>query len=77
MSRTSLSIYRLPIAPGARVGSVRVVIDRNQKVYVNGSKVVAAVTSGDFLILTLANDSKYYVKSSEYERLTKGGQSSR
>ena len=66
MSKQSLSIYRLPIPRAARIGAVRVVIDRNQQVYVAGSRVAAKVLSGDFLILTLANDQTYYVKADDY-----------
>jgi hypothetical protein len=66
MSKQSLSIYRLPIPRAARIGAVRVVIDRNQQVYVAGSRVAAMAPSGDFLILTLANDQTYYVKAVDY-----------
>ena len=66
MSKTSLSIYRLPTARAARIGAVRVVLDRNHQVYVAGSRVAATAPSGDFLILTLANDQVYYVKAAEY-----------
>ena len=68
MSKQSLSIYRLPTARSARIGAVRVVLDRNQQVYIAGSRVVAVAPSGDFLILTLANDQVYYVKADEYAR---------
>ena len=68
MSKQSLSIYRLPTARAARIGAVRVVLDRNQQVYIAGSRVTAVSPSGDFLILTLANDQVYYVKADEYAR---------
>jgi hypothetical protein len=66
MSKRSLSIYRLPTARAARIGAVRIVLDRNQQVYVAGSRVASVAPSGDFLILTLANDQVYYVKADEY-----------
>ncbi|HJZ46593.1 MAG TPA: hypothetical protein VKE41_05485 [Roseiflexaceae bacterium] len=72
MSKLSLSIYRLPTARAARIGAVRVVLDRNQQIYVAGSRVASAAPSGDFLILTLANDQVYYVKADEYARLRTG-----
>lgn len=64
-----LPIYRLPLATATQVGRVRVVVDRNQRVYIAGSAVVTAVPSGDFLILTLANDQVYYVKARDYQML--------
>ena len=72
MSKRSLSIYRLPTARAARIGAVRVVLDRNQQVYIAGSRVTAAAPSGDFLILTLANDQVYYVKADEYAQARAG-----
>ena len=61
-----LSIYRLPTSRAARIGALRVVIDRNGQVYLAGSRVASIAPSGDFLILTLANDQIYYVKADEY-----------
>ncbi len=69
MARLSLAIYRLPTARATQVGAMRVVVDRHQQLYINGSKVVTADPSGDFLILTLANGQVYYVKAREYEQL--------
>lgn len=70
MSSMTLAIYRLPIAKAARVGQVRVVRDRNQQLYIAGSKVItAAAAASDFLILTLANGQTYYVKAQEYAQL--------
>lgn len=69
MRGTPLPIYRLPIATATRVGMVHVITDRNKQHYVNGSKVVTAVPSGDFQILTLTDDKVYYVKTVEYEQL--------
>jgi hypothetical protein len=68
MSKT-LSVYRLPTPRAARIGAVRVVVDRNQQVYVAGSRVEATAPSGEFLILTLANDQMYYVKADEYAQV--------
>jgi hypothetical protein len=72
MSKISLSIYRLPTPRAARVGAVRVVMDRNQQVYVAGSRVESTAPSGDFLILTLANNQAYYVKADEYAQARAG-----
>ena len=73
-SSTTLAIYRLPTARAAEVGHVRVVIDRYQQRYVEGSRVVTAAPSGDFLILKLANEQVYYVKAKDYQRIqTTGG----
>jgi hypothetical protein len=69
MRTTTLAIYRLPIPSSTQVGHVRVVIDRHQQVYLSGSKIVTATPSGDFLILTVANDQTYYVKSRDYQNL--------
>jgi hypothetical protein len=69
MSKISLSIYRLPTSRAARIGAVRVVLDRNQQVYVAGSRVESTAPSGEFLILTLANDEMYYVKADEYAQV--------
>jgi hypothetical protein len=69
MSSSTLAFYRLPISTSTQIGRVRVVIDRNRQVYVGGSKVVSANPSGDFLILTLANDQVYYVKARDYQAL--------
>jgi hypothetical protein len=65
----TLPIYRLPVPTTTQIGSVRVVIDRNQQVYVAGSRVVSAAPSGDFMVLTLADEQVYYVKSIEYQAL--------
>jgi hypothetical protein len=70
MSNASLTIYRLPTARAAPIGRVRVVLDRNQRMYIHGSRVAATSPSGEFLILTLANEQVYYVKAHDYERLS-------
>ena len=72
MARLSLAIYRLPTARATQVGAMRVVVDRNQQLYLDGSKVVTADPSGDFLILTLANNQVYYVKALDYAQLRSG-----
>ena len=69
MSNLTIAFYRLPIATATQIGRLRVVIDRNKQVYVDGSKVLSANPSGDFLILTLANDKVYYVKAADYRTL--------
>ena len=66
MSKISLSIYRLPTPRAARIGAARMVIDRNQQVYLAGSRVETTAPSGEFLIVTLANGQACYVKADEY-----------
>ena len=72
MSKISLSIYRLPTPRAARIGSARMVIDRNQQIYLAGSRVESTTPSGEFLIVTLANDQMYYVKADEYAQARAG-----
>ena len=72
MSKISLSIYRLPTPRAARIGAVRMVIDRNQQVYLAGSRVESTAPSGEFLIVTLANGQAYYVKADEYAQARAG-----
>jgi hypothetical protein len=67
MSPKILACYRLPVATSTQIGHVRVVFDRNRQAYVAGSKVISANPSGEFLVLTLANDDVHYVKRLEYE----------
>lgn len=69
MSPRNLAYYRLPVATATQIGHIRVVIDRHRQMYVAGSKVVSANPSGDFLILTLANEQVYYVKARDYQAL--------
>lgn len=69
MGSLTIAIYRLPVLKAAQIGQARVVIDRNQQVYLAGSRVVSIVPSGDFLIVTLANEEIYYVRSRDYEQL--------
>lgn len=69
MSATSIAIYRLPIPKAAAIGHVRIVIDRNRRGYINESRIVGAAQSGDFIILTLANDESFYVKSGDFAKL--------
>ena len=66
MSKISLSIYRLPTPRAARIGAARMVIDRNQQVYLAGGRVETTAPSGEFLIVTLTNGQMYYVKADEY-----------
>lgn len=69
MSNPTLPFYRLPIATATQIGRLRVVVDRNGRVYLAGSAVASATPSGDFLILTLANNLVYYVKAADYQAL--------
>ena len=65
MSGQPLAIYRLPVANAARVGTVRVVRDRNGRYYTNGSKVDATEEIGEFTGLTAADGRTYYVRTAE------------
>jgi hypothetical protein len=65
----TLAHYRLPIASAPLIGHLRVVIDRNGKIYLDGSRIRDTAPSGEFLVITLQNEQVYYVKSSEYASL--------
>lgn len=69
MSGTTIAIYRLPIVRAAQIGHIRVVTDRHSGVYLDGSKVVTATPTGDFLVLTLADERVYYVKAHDYQQI--------
>jgi hypothetical protein len=69
MSPKTLACYRLPVPTSTQIGRIRVVIDRRRQVYVDGSKVVSTSPTGDFLVLTLANDNIHYVKMSDFQAL--------
>jgi hypothetical protein len=69
MRGTPLPIYRLPTRTATQVGQVRVVTDRNNQHYIDGSRVLSATPSGDFHVVTLANGSVYYVKTRDYTAL--------
>jgi hypothetical protein len=70
MSGTLIALYRLPITTAQRVGHARAVVDRNKRLYLNGSRVEKVEPSGAFSILTAADGAVYYVKSTDYEQLT-------
>ena len=69
MSKTTLPFYRLPTKTATQIGRVRIVVDRNQQAYVAGSRVVSAAPSGEFMVLTLADEQVYYVKAQEYQSI--------
>jgi hypothetical protein len=69
VSPKTIAYYRLPVPTTTQIGHIRVVVDRHRQAYVDGSKVVSANPSGDFLVLTLANEHVYYVKASDYQAL--------
>jgi hypothetical protein len=73
MSRLEIALYRLPIPTASRIGHARVVLDRNGKVYINGSRVEEQHESGPFLILTAGDGQTYYVKTADYVGLRKKG----
>lgn len=66
MSPKQLACYRLPVATSTQIGHVRVVFDRNKQAYLADSKMLSAVPSGEFLVLTAANDQVYYVKQADF-----------
>jgi hypothetical protein len=70
MPAAQLPFYRLPIATATQIGLIRVVTDRNNQHYVNGSRVLSATPSGNFQVLTLADGSVYYVKTQDYAALS-------
>jgi hypothetical protein len=69
MSGTQIALYRLPIATANRVGHARAVVDRNRRLYLNGSRVEQVESSGPFSILTAADGKSYYVKTVDYHKL--------
>ena len=71
MSGTMLAIYRLPTASATKIGSVRIVKDRNGKVYADGNKVVSATVTGAHTVLELADGRNFYVLTSDLQRVPK------
>lgn len=65
MSGQPVAIYRLPAANAARVGTVRVVRDRNGRYYTNGSKAEVTEEIGEFTGLTSADGRVYYVRTAD------------
>jgi hypothetical protein len=66
-----LAAYRLPTASATKIGSVRIVKDRNGKVYADGNKVVSAAVAGAHTVLELADGRSFYVLSSDLQRVPK------
>jgi hypothetical protein len=71
MSGTMLATYRLPTASATKIGSVRIVKDRNGKVYADRNKVVSATVAGAHTILELADGRNFYVLTSDLQRVPK------
>ena len=71
MSGTMLAIYRLPTASATKIGSLRIVKDRNGKVYADGNKVVSATVTGAHTVLELADGRNFYVLTSDLQRVPK------
>jgi hypothetical protein len=71
MSGTMIAAYRLPIASATKIGSVRIVKDRNGKVYADGNKIVSATVAGAHTVLELADGRTYYVLTSDLQRVPK------
>ena len=66
-----LATYRMPTASSTKIGSVRIVKDRNGKVYANGTKAVSATVMGVHTLLELADGRNFYVLTSELQRVPK------
>jgi hypothetical protein len=71
LSGTMLATYRLPSANITKIGSVRIVKDRNGKVYADGTKVVSATVVGAHTMLEVADGRTFYVLTSELQRVPK------
>ena len=71
MSGTMLAAYRLPTASATKIGSVRIVKDRNGKIYADGSKVVSATAAGAHTVLEMADGRSFYVLTSDLQRVPK------
>jgi hypothetical protein len=71
MSGTMLATYRMPTASSTKIGSVRIVKDRNGKVYADGTKVVSATVTGVHTLLELADRRTFYVLTSDLEGVPK------
>jgi hypothetical protein len=69
MSSKTLATYRLPISSATKIGSLRIVTDRNKVHYADGSKIVSTVEQGVHTIITLADGRMFYVLTKEYQRL--------
>ena len=66
-----LATYRLPSASSTKIGNVRIVKDRNGKVYADGTKVVSATVVGAHTRLEVANGRTFYVLTSDLEHVSK------
>ena len=71
MSGMMLATYRLPTASATKIGSVRIVKDRNGKIYADGGKVLSANTAGAHTVLELADGRSFYVLTSDLQRVPK------
>jgi len=69
VGKVTLPFYRLPTNSATQIGQVRMVVDRNQQAYLAGSRVMSALPSGDFMVLTLADEQVYYVKTRDYQSI--------
>jgi hypothetical protein len=69
MSSKTLATYRLPIPSATKIGSLRIVTDRNKVHYADGSKIIEAIERGVHTIITLADGRSFYVLTKEFQRL--------
>jgi hypothetical protein len=71
LSGTMLATYRLPSAGSTKIGSVRIVKDRNGKVYADGTRVVSTSVVGVHTMLELANGRTFSVLTNELQGVPK------
>lgn len=71
MSGMMIAFYRLPTASATKIGSVRIVKDRNGKIYADGARIDSASVAGAHTILELADGRSYYVLTADLQRVPK------
>ncbi len=69
MSGKQLPIYRLPVPKATRVGEIRIVKDRNGKLYIDGAPITESSVTGMFTQLTNAAGATFFVKTEELKRI--------
>jgi hypothetical protein len=69
MSGSMIAIYRVPLPRAAQVGRIRVVKDRKQRYYVDGTPVSSSATTGEYTVLECADGATYYVLTAELGRV--------
>ena len=64
-------MLRMPSASSTKIGSVRIVKDRNGKVYADGTKVVSTTVAGAHTVLELVDGRNFYVLTSDLQGVPK------